>query len=284
MAIKKGNGKANTLHGTNSTDSLYGYGGHDSLYGKGGNDTIFAGSGHDKAWGGEGRDTALMGAGNDIANGGNGNDTLFGESGNDTLRGDAGNDVLIGGNGKDVLVGGSGDDRLDGGAGNDTLRDGSGRNVIDAGAGSDRINIAGASHSEVYAGPGNDVITGIKLGNGDTPGDWDVIMGGAGNDTFIFNSVDPNLDSPRGGNYYTQTDFGAGDKLNFTAFGDYVKFAVYDGDLGYGLFVTAGKITYEVSNVADDVAAVGGLRHAIELGMIQVTQAAYQHMCDEYII
>ncbi len=100
------------------------------------------------------------GAGNDfvendtalpmLAYGGSGDDTLIGGSGNDTLFGEDGNDVLIGNAGNDQLYGGNGNDTLSGGPGYDTLNGGNGDDVLDG---------------------GND-------------GCVDVLIGGAGADTF----------------------------------------------------------------------------------------------------
>ena len=144
--------------------------------------------------------------------GGNGNDQLFGEAGNDYLDGGAGNDLLDGSEGDDKLVPGSGIDTIIGGAGidfldldlstatanltitytdanNGTVSNGTTFNTIErtriaTGSGNDVIiltaSTAGntfAPANEVYAGAGNDQVTG---GNS-----VDRLYGQAGNDTLV---------------------------------------------------------------------------------------------------
>lgn len=100
-----------------------------------------------------------------LMNGLAGNDTLYGRTGNDTLRGGAGNDRLLGEAGNDRLVGDAGADLARGGAGTDTLTGGAGRDKLYGDAGNDRIDA-----------------------NDHRPGD--VINGGPGNDTCLYNAGD----------------------------------------------------------------------------------------------
>ncbi|MCF6323458.1 MAG: hypothetical protein L3J89_03895 [Gammaproteobacteria bacterium] len=86
--------------------------------------------------------------------------------GADTLSGGAGNDTLLGGTGDDILSGDGNDDNLYGGNGND---------VLNGGGGTDRL----------YGGAGDDILIG---GAGDNVAD--VLEGGTGMDTYIFNSGD----------------------------------------------------------------------------------------------
>jgi Ca2+-binding RTX toxin-like protein len=88
-----------------------------------------------------------------------GDDVLFGGPGDDWIEGDAGADTLYGEDGSDHLDGGKGDDYLYGGNDDDGLY---------GGEGTDRLfGDAGADH----------------LDGGD--GDFDVLIGGAGPDTFV---------------------------------------------------------------------------------------------------
>jgi Ca2+-binding RTX toxin-like protein len=80
---------------------------------------------------------------------------LSGGSGNDSLIGTSGNDTISGNAGEDYLVGGEGDDSLDGGANNDTLDGGSGNNTLNGGAGDDTFNVIDTG--TVIGGDGNDV-------------------------------------------------------------------------------------------------------------------------------
>lgn len=105
MADINGNGKSNTLRGTNRDDDIYGRGGDDQLYGLGGDDDL------------EG------GGGNDMLSGGGGDDDLEGGSGNDVLNGGTGRNDLEGGLGDDVFVFKKGNTDIDDfGLGNDTVQ------------------------------------------------------------------------------------------------------------------------------------------------------------------
>ncbi|WP_185966231.1 retention module-containing protein [Ectopseudomonas mendocina] len=140
--------------------------------------------------------------------------TLAGGSGNDVLIGGVGDDILNGGNGNDLLVGGAGDDTLNGGGGIDTA------SYIDAtsgvtvslassapqntgGAGTDTLsgieNLIGSNFGDMLTGNSGDNTLSALVGN-------DILIGGAGNDTFVWNAND------RGGNYHDIVkDFGNGD-------------------------------------------------------------------------
>ena len=91
--------------------------------------------------------------------GGSGNDTITGNSTDNYLDGGAGNDVLSGGLGDDTLLGGIGDDTLSGGFGTDHLDGGADNDTLDGGG---SLDGGGAS-----SGP-------------------DLLTGGAGDDTFIY--------------------------------------------------------------------------------------------------
>ncbi|WP_231736733.1 Calx-beta domain-containing protein [Sphingobium sp. CCH11-B1] len=109
------------------------------------------------------------GSGNDVLIGTQGNDFIAGDAGDDKIFLLAGNDVGNGGTGNDMILGDAGKDLLIGGLGNDQLLGGAGIDAITGDAGAD----------DIYGGADNDIVSGGT-------GDGDVVVGGAGNDTFKF--------------------------------------------------------------------------------------------------
>lgn len=106
-------------------------------------------------------DDLLIGTdGNDFVYGGAGNDQLLLLAGDDIGNGGSGNDKVWGDEGRDLIIGGTGVDELIGGAGDDAISG-------DAGA------------DDIYGGADNDILSGGR-------GDGDVVIGGAGGDTFKF--------------------------------------------------------------------------------------------------
>jgi Ca2+-binding RTX toxin-like protein len=144
-----------------------------------------------------------------------GNDKVFGGAGNDTVRGGDGNDQVHGDEGNDLLEGGAGNDTLNGGAHNDTMLGGTGNDGFFGGGGLDLI-FGEDGNDKLYGDGGNDTLSG---GRGD-----DVLAGGQiaggyslGNDTFAWARSDViNADGSRAG-YDRIVDFGAGDRLDFSA-------------------------------------------------------------------
>lgn len=91
-----------------------------------------------------------------VADGGTGNDTISGEG--QTTKGVS--LVGLGGDGDDTLTGGAGNDVLSGGSGNDTLSGGKGLDVLSGDDGDDTLD-------------------------GGKDGKKDILIGGAGKDTFL---------------------------------------------------------------------------------------------------
>ncbi len=180
-------------------------------------DTLFDWSGPSTVDGGTGNDGLDGNAGSDQVSGGAGNDALRGESGDDTLDGGDGDDSLEGfglnsgdtendTTGRDVYVGGAGADLVDYTARTDPLTldlDGA---ADDGGAGEgDRI---GADVERLYAGSGNDVLTGNAAVNwlygygGDdlltAGGSDDVLKGGDNADRLFGDDGGDDLDGGPG--------------------------------------------------------------------------------------
>jgi len=189
-------GSATTSNASIGTDALYNI------------ENVIAGSGNDTLNGDSEANILIGNAGADTLKGGAGADTLYGDDSLNTL---SGNDILEGGDGDDSLYGGGGDDTLRGGAGNDTFNGGSGIDTLDystagvaitatlnsaliTGEGADSVDITtieilragnladvitmanSGVLSTLYAGAGNDIITGGSQ--------VDTLLGEAGNDTL----------------------------------------------------------------------------------------------------
>jgi len=220
-----------------------------------GNDIIAGGAGNDTLDGGQGFDLvdmsgAPVGSYVDLAAGfasGDGFDTiknfegvigskfgdvLVGNSGDNTFYDGAGNDSVYGGGGDDTIVAGSGNDYYSGGSGFDTVDYSGATGAVEVdlnsgsskgGSGNDSLSsiesVVGSAYNDTLSGSkgddhlsggaGNDVLRG---GRG-----VDVLTGGSGADTFEFSRSDV----ISGRTHYGVdiiTDFGVGDRLDFSEF------------------------------------------------------------------
>ncbi|MCJ8057307.1 hypothetical protein GB928_028910 [Shinella curvata] len=173
--------------------------GNNNVTGHAGNDTITSGSGADIIWADgvktvgaksvsdevTGNDVVRAGDGGNFVVGGGGDDDLVGGAGQDIIWGDAvtfgagtDHDDVKSGAGNDTINGGGGANWLYGGWGNDTITSGDGVDYIWAdalkwdGASGRRISVlqsagndvisAGDGYNDIFAGAGNDTITGGK--------------------------------------------------------------------------------------------------------------------------
>ncbi|MBD2695710.1 calcium-binding protein [Aphanizomenon flos-aquae FACHB-1287] len=217
-AILGGNGN-DIIDGGEGNDYIEGESGNDSILGGAGNDALFGGSGDIQA--NSGNDTISGGEGNDFINGQDGDDKIYGDNGNNAIVG--GNDAIVGGNGNDIIDGGTGDDSIFGddtlldehfdsagylfkatvnSYGNDFLKGGNGNDVITASLGSDTLSgengndiITSISDSNIPAENKNNVPIGATIAdlvfdpayfNPDGLQANDILIGGAGSDTFEF--------------------------------------------------------------------------------------------------
>jgi Ca2+-binding RTX toxin-like protein len=141
------------------------------VYGSGFNDTIT---------GDEQENTIFGWGGDDTIHGGSGNDVLEGVG---RLHGDGGNDVLSGGG---MLDGGDGDDDLHG-SGLDGWGMG-GADILIGGIGNDHL-YGDDGHDILRGDEGDDVLDGGGTGDVADQGFFDLLEGGAGNDTYLTDGV-----------------------------------------------------------------------------------------------
>jgi len=190
------------IHGDDGDDMLVGDIGNDILDGGLGNDVIEGNDGADMLFGRAGSDTLRGGEGEDDLQGDEGEDTLIGDAGMDRLDGGADDDTLFGGADNDVLFGGTGDDEIYGEAGDDLIAAGEGDDEVDGGTGDDHI-LGDAGHDLINGGEGHDTLdysqftadihldlaAGIAISDEideDFFENIEEILGGQGNDTFVF--------------------------------------------------------------------------------------------------
>ena len=272
---------SDTLDGGDGNDILDGGQGDDTLDGGTGNDILVGGDGSDALDGGTGDDTLYGGAGNDNLVGADGSDTLDGGDDDDILDGGDGNDELDGGDGDDVLIGGMGDDVIDGGAGNNSIDAGGGcdiihlsqlggANIIDGGDGVDLLDLSdidvdsivdllggwaeidGSEHSSLFE------IENVRGGAGKdrlvADADVNIIVGGAGNDTFIFRNLDALTNE--GGPCDQISDFAVGDRIDLSRLNNEVD-GFADQKLFFAGLASAspneiGAIRFEHRFITDD--------------------------------
>ncbi|NOV16620.1 hypothetical protein E5S70_11120 [Ensifer adhaerens] len=209
-----GTASAETIVALAGNDTVIGGEGADVIRGDEGNDFITSGGGNDLVFGGDGNDDILGGEGNDMLYGDAGSDRIFADAGNDMIQTGAGSDFVSGGSGDDIIVAAKddGDDIYYGDAGNDTLDMSAITASLTVDIGSGFMNQGSVSSSQtgqdtlwgienVVTGSGNDTIVANAFVN--------VIEGGAGNDTFRFQS-EANADGD------TITSFQAGDKIDLS--------------------------------------------------------------------
>lgn len=216
----------------------------DTINGGLGDDHILSGAGDDIISGGLGNDYLDGGAGSDTVHGNNGDDTIVAGLGNDFLFGDAGNDIFLvsGPNGLDAFDGGAGIDIIKAASNNTKIgiasitgieiitADGFSNVSISGSPDPDSLDftniqligiksiIAGASGDTIIGSKGADTIIGLGGNDALSGGDGnDIITGGLGFDTLTGGAgADIFRDGVKNFAGDTITDFGVGDRLDFT--------------------------------------------------------------------
>lgn len=200
---------------------------------------LFGGDGRDDMLGGEGADMLTGGAGSDHILGGDGDDVIIGGSGSDILMGNAGDDTFIGTDGdcNDLIYGGEGSDTIDMASVTSDLT------VRLGNAGTDRGSVTTAeggrdtiwSIENFVGGAGDDTIFASDAAN--------VLDGGDGNDTFVFETAA----SAQGDHI---NGLNAGDVLQFGSGADAVTITSRDQAIEAGFSVE--------HDAANDVSTISG--------------------------
>ncbi|OWY06651.1 peroxidase family protein [Thioclava sp. IC9] len=215
-----GDDTAETFIGMEGNDVIFAGGGADNALGNGGDDMIFGDGGADRLFGGDG---------DDVIEAGKGHDMVFADDGDDTV-------IATEDDGADSYWGGEGSDTLDYAAIQASVE-------VDLGHGTN-------GHGQVMIGETADQIYSFEnviTGSGDDTiianGAVNVMDGGGGHDTFVFNSA-------------ADAD---GDRINGFAPGDKIDLSGIDADHG-----AAGSQSF-VLFAAGDFSAAGELRVSFEM-------------------
>ena len=139
----------------------------------------------------------------DSITGGADDDTLLGNGGNDYLGGNAGNDQIYGGEGSDYIQGGDNDDLIQGNGGNDSCygdngndriveaadNGADGSDVLQGNAGIDTVDYSAYTANVAISpdGVANDGPTQGEIHDVDNAWDFEVEIGGSGNDVIVGN-------------------------------------------------------------------------------------------------
>ena len=282
------------LSGTDIADTLTGKSGNDVLSGMAGADMLIGAEGDDMLFGGEGNDVLLAGAGDDIAYGDEGDDRIIGGAGRDMLFGGEGNDDILAGDGADMVYGEAGADRIFGNAGDDMLNGGAGDDALHGGEGHDRFVATVADGNDVYFGDeGSDTLdmsailadANVRLGSAGNDrgavvvGDsidtlWSVenVVSGAGNDTIIASDAVNVMDGGEGNDTFVFESAAAadGDIIRGFSAGDVLCFSNLDADAGIegnqsftlagrDMAIGAGQLTFSHDTTdGEDVTIVTG--------------------------
>ncbi len=232
------------IDGGSAADELYGEDGDDILQANGGGDTMVGGAGNDQIYGGPGAgagDRLYGGTGDDIyynvgastlvfESAGEGIDKIIpsgsvylpanieildltqafgnfygvGNELDNLINGSFGANLLIAGAGNDTVNGGGGNDILYGQDGTDTINGDDGVDYVAAGIGNDVVN-GGNGSDEIWGEAGDDTLT------GGASFDFDILVGGDGNDTLRGDSLQGDFDYLYGNlgddSFYVDTPF-----------------------------------------------------------------------------
>ena len=261
--------------------------GVEALIAGAGNDVLRGGKGSDFLMAGDGADIMMGGACNDDLIAGEGDDMVYGDAGNDRIFADGGNDTIVGGSGADMAYGGEGDDTFIGtdGDGNDIFYGGAGTDTIDLSAITEALEIrlgnAGTERGSVTGGGQMDVIWGFENAIGGAGDDKivaseaaNILDGGAGNDTFVFETATAADGTMIKG-------FAAGDVLCFS---DIDADTSMDGDQGFtlagrGAEIGAGELTFSHgSEEGADITTVTGMTNE---GQFEVKLSGHVNLEEE---
>ncbi|PFG63103.1 Ca2+-binding RTX toxin-like protein [Thioclava sp. ES.031] len=204
----------------------------------------------------EGNDVIFAGGGADNALGNEGDDMIFGDGGADRLFGGEGDDVIEAGKGRDMVFADDGDDTV-------IATEDDGVDSYWGGEGSDTLDYAAIQASvEVDLGHGTNGHGQVMIGEtADQIYSFENVITGSGDDTIIANSAVNVMD---GGGGHDTFVFNAaadadGDRINGFAPGDKIDLSGIDADQG-----AAGAQSF-VLFAAGDFSAAGELRVSYEM-------------------
>lgn len=190
---------------------------------------------------------------------------IYGYDGPDTLYGAGGDDIIYGGSGPNLIVlgatgssyayGGAASDTLYAGAGGaDALHGGAGSDTLYGGGGTDWLYGDGGGTDYMFAGSG----TNYLFGNATSPGDIEVMVGGAGVSTMT---------GGIGANYFyggagASTMFGGSGQNIFSLGSETVGDTVYGGSGPNYIYGGAGPDVLE-GGAGNDVIAAGSSNQSL---------------------
>jgi Ca2+-binding RTX toxin-like protein len=203
-----GLGGKDVLKGNDGDDYFYAQNDGDSIYGGNGNDTVDYSQmtqsvrvNLSSASGLESQVIVTPTAAGDLLfgvenlKGTDYNDTITGDNNANILAGSKGDDVINGLGGADTLVGGEGNDTVNGGDGDDKIYSETGNDVIDGGAGLDVLSYAGLTAAVAINMQAGTATSGVKT---DTFRNIETVTGTSFNDTMTGSTVKATLDGGAG--------------------------------------------------------------------------------------
>ena len=202
-----GTGQGTAIWGS-TTDTLVNF---QIVQGGAGGNTIIADNGTDSLYGGSGNDTIVAGSGKDVLDGQAGTNALYltnlasgvlvtlnGTSAGSAIWGTTTDiltnfEIVVAGNGNNTLIADNLADSLYGGSGNDSIFAGSGIDVLDGGDGTNALYLTNLASGVLVQLNGSSSGTAIWGTTTDTLSNFEIVVGGSGNNTLIADNFTDSL-------------------------------------------------------------------------------------------